>query len=140
MAGSGSRPEALEDLLTGRTDTNLLEREADVKELGRVLADARAGRGGLAIIEGAPGAGKSELVAAARRQGAAAGLRVLSASGSEFEREFAFGAVRQLFEPVLEASGAGRDGLLAGAAAPAQWVVSPADDPNGGRGQAGFVV
>ena len=50
----------------------------------------------------------------------------MRASGSELEREFAFGAVRQLFEPpVVAASPAMRRRLLAGAAAPAGWVLAP---------------
>ena len=61
------------------------------------------------IIEGAAGAGKSRLLAAAVELARVEGLRVLQASGSELERDFSFGAARQLFEPpVVAASSAGR--------------------------------
>ena len=49
-------------------------------------------------------------------------LRVLSARGSEMERAFGFGTVRQLFEPPLRRSGAVADALLGGAAAGARGV------------------
>jgi DNA-binding CsgD family transcriptional regulator len=56
---------------------------------------------------------------------AADGLRVLSARGGELEREFPFGVVRQLLEPVLAAADqAERGTLLAGAAALAEPVLS----------------
>jgi DNA-binding CsgD family transcriptional regulator len=81
------------------------------------------------IIEGAAGAGKSRLLAAGVELARAAGLRVLRASGSELERDFAYGTVRQLFEPpVVAASPAARQRLLGGAAAPASWVLGPAGD------------
>jgi hypothetical protein len=58
---------------------------------------------GPAIVEGPPGIGKTRLLAAA---GAAAeDLEVLRARASELERDFPFGVVRQLFEPVFFAAG-----------------------------------
>ena len=51
------------------------------------------------MVEGPPGIGKSSLLAAARAL--ARDLRVLSARGGELEREFPFGIVRQLLEPVV---------------------------------------
>ncbi len=70
-------------------------------------------------MEGPPGAGKSTLVAAAVGRAREEGLRVLTCAGGELERGFAFGAVRQLVEPVLAAAAEDeRAALLAGAAAP----------------------
>ncbi|MFN8124609.1 MAG: AAA family ATPase [Thermoleophilia bacterium] len=61
--------------------------------------DASAsGESRLLLIEGAAGIGKSRLVAEACRLASAAGVRVLAACGSELERDFPFGAVRQLLE------------------------------------------
>ena len=57
--------------------------------------------GGLALFEGAPGTGKSALIDAACAMGSAHGLNVLRATGSEFEGDFAYGVVRQLFDPLL---------------------------------------
>lgn len=107
----------------------MLERHADLEELRRAIAAARTGTDRLVVIEGAAGTGKSRLLAAAVELAGADGLRVLQASGSELERDFAFGAVRQLFEPpVVAAPPAVRERLLAGAAGPASWVLGPAGD------------
>jgi DNA-binding NarL/FixJ family response regulator/tetratricopeptide (TPR) repeat protein len=128
--------------VTVRTDPDLLERDAELLDIGAVLDAAREGRGGMVVVEGAAGAGKSTLVAAARERAAEDGLRVLTAAGSEFEREFAFGAIRQLFEPLLAiADDAERSRLLDGAAAPARWVIRPdGGDDDGARAEAGFAV
>src|SRR5581483_8189168 len=87
-----------------------------------------AGRGSrLLVIEGPPGIGKTALLTEARRRGREAGLRVLGARGSELERSFSYGVVRQLFEPLLASVDAGeRADLLGGAAALAQPVFDPA--------------
>ncbi len=122
---------------------DLFERGAEQHELRAALAEAGTGRGRLVVIEAAVGAGKSALIAAASGAAADLGLRVLRASGSELEREFAFGAVRQLFERVITAaSEAERERLLAGAAAPARWVVDPhaGGDATSARAEAGFAV
>jgi DNA-binding CsgD family transcriptional regulator len=76
-------------------------------------------------VEGPAGSGKSALLAAVAGHAEAGGLRVLAARGSELERDLGFGAVRQLFEGAVGAApSAEREELLAGAAAPAAWVVS----------------
>jgi hypothetical protein len=49
----------------------------------------------------------------------------LTARGSELEREFPFGVVRQLFEPPLT-DGEARERWLAGAAAPARAIFEAA--------------
>ena len=103
---------------SGGTTTLLLEREAQCAAL-QALADAvRGGGGRLAVIEGSAGIGKTRLLAEARAIAASAGVRVLAARGGEFEREYAYGIVRQLFEPLLaSASPDLRAELLSGPAA-----------------------
>jgi DNA-binding NarL/FixJ family response regulator/tetratricopeptide (TPR) repeat protein len=64
--------------------------------------------GGLSVFEGAPGVGKSALIEAACTMAAARGLTVARATGSEFEREVAYGVVRQLFESLHAAQRRGR--------------------------------
>ncbi|ADB53995.1 helix-turn-helix transcriptional regulator [Conexibacter woesei] len=120
----------------------MLERDRELAEIGGAIADARAGRGRLLLVEGAAGSGKSTLVRAARERAAQDGLRVLRAAAGEFEREYAFGCVRQLFEPFLHGlPGPERARLLAGAAAPAEWIVAPAGDaPSAERTAAGFAA
>ena len=82
-------------------NTLLLEREAQVATLEALADAARSGGGGFAVIEGSAGIGKTRLLAEARAIAGAAGMRVLAARGGELEGEFAYGIVRQLFEPLL---------------------------------------
>ncbi|HXT44714.1 MAG TPA: BTAD domain-containing putative transcriptional regulator [Pseudonocardiaceae bacterium] len=95
----------------------LLEREHELQTLAALIDAARRGSGQLVRVEGAAGVGKTRLLAAAREHAQRVGMRTLAARGSELEREFAYGVVRQLFERVLAgADKAQRDHLLAGAA------------------------
>jgi DNA-binding CsgD family transcriptional regulator/tetratricopeptide (TPR) repeat protein len=103
--------------------TPLLDRERETGLIASAVADAVGGHGRLLVVEGESGIGKTRLLAYVRQLAGESGLAVLSARGSELEREFAFGLVRQLFEPALAAAGAEeRDRLLAGSAAGAAQV------------------
>jgi len=99
---------------------DLVEREDDLGALAELLDGLVDGRSRAALIEGPAGIGKSRLLAALRDGAAARGIRALAGRGSELEREFPFGVVRQLFEPVL--AEVGREVAFAGAAAPARAV------------------
>ncbi len=100
----------------------LLEREAELTALRSLLEAARDGYGGTALVEAPAGQGKTTLLRALRA--GAGGMRVLSATGAELERDFAFGIVRQLFEDELFGSDdARRARLLAGSAQFATHVV-----------------
>jgi predicted ATPase len=113
----------------GLTD-GLLERERELAALEGLIDDAREGRGRVVLIEGPAGIGKTRLLAAARERGAR-GMTVLTARCSELEREFSFGAIRQLFEPVAR-DAERRARLLAGAAAPVEGVLgAPEGDAEG---------
>ena len=95
----------------------LLERNEELARIESALAAARTGRGTFLVIEGPAGMGKTALLAAARTAAADGGMRVLRSRGAELERDFAFGVVRQLFEPPLaDASELERADLLQGAA------------------------
>ncbi|HSC90528.1 MAG TPA: AAA family ATPase [Gaiellaceae bacterium] len=95
----------------------LLERSGELARIESALAEARSGRGAFLVIEGPAGIGKTALVESARTAAADTGMRVLRSRGTELEREFAFGVVRQLFEPALaEASEPERANLLQAAA------------------------
>jgi hypothetical protein len=95
----------------------LLERDAALGRIDQHLRDAIAGDGSLLLVEGPAGIGKTRLVLAAERHGRELGLTTLSARGSELERDFAYGLVRQLLEaPLAAASPPERAELLAGAA------------------------
>ena len=99
----------------------LLDRDRELQAVDGLVAEAAEGEARLVLIEGAAGIGKTRLLSEARRRAEAAGMRALTARGSELEREFAFGVVRQLFEPVLGRNGE-RELLLAGAAESAEAV------------------
>jgi DNA-binding CsgD family transcriptional regulator len=95
----------------------LLERGEQLARIESALAETRAARGKFVVIEGPAGIGKTALLAAVRTAATDGGMRVLRARGTELERDFAFGVVRQLFEPSLaEASEVERTDLLQGAA------------------------
>ena len=65
------------------------------------LAEASNGSGKLVVVEGRAGTGKTALVDAARDVADANGMRVVRARATELESGFAWGVVRQLFEPIL---------------------------------------
>jgi DNA-binding NarL/FixJ family response regulator len=107
----------------------LLERDREVEALRATLRDAAEGGGRLALVEGPAGIGKSRLLAELRAAAEEDEVRVLAARGSELEREFPFGVVRQLFEPALTDTDA-RERWLGGAAEPAHAIFG-AGDPDG---------
>jgi predicted ATPase len=103
---------------------HLLERADELAAIDASLVAAHAGRGALTLVEGAPGIGKTELLAAAMSRARDGGMLVLSARAGELERSFPYAVVRQLFEAlVTQADGAARERMLAGAAVHAASVV-----------------
>jgi DNA-binding CsgD family transcriptional regulator len=95
----------------------LLERSAELARIEAALGEARRGRGRFLVIEGPAGIGKTALLAAARAAASDTAMCVLRSRGTELERDFAFGVVRQLVEPPLvEASELERAELLQSAA------------------------
>src|SRR4051812_37155636 len=115
------------------TPGDLVEREREIAALAELLDATPTGEGRVAWIEGPAGIGKSTLLAEARRRAAASGVQVPAARGSELEREFPFGVVRQLFEGVV----ARDDRVLAGAAAPAAAVF---EAPEASEGDVSFAA
>ena len=103
------------------TPPDLVDRVRETAVLRRVVDDVVAGTSCCVLVEGPAGIGKSRLLVEAVRLATAGGARVLSARGSQLERSFGFGAVRQLFEPCAR-DPERRDALLAGAAAGAATV------------------
>ncbi len=112
--GGGARPE-------------LVDRERELDCLARAVDDLSGGVGGLLLIEGSAGIGKTSLLVEAGRLAGAAGVRTLSARASEMERAFGFGTVRQLFEPLLQDPSRGGS-LLAGAGQGARPVFETVGD------------
>jgi DNA-binding CsgD family transcriptional regulator len=105
---------------------HLIERDTELATIDAVIGATR-GRDRLLAVEGPPGIGKTSLVIETKARAQKAGMEVLGARGSELERTFAYGVVRQLFEPFLaRLSAEERSELLAGAAALAGPVFDPA--------------
>ncbi len=103
------------------TPTDLVDRDRETTALRRAVDDVAEGTPGWIVVEGPAGIGKTRLMREAVRLATAGGLQVVTARGSQLERSFGFGAVRQLFEPCL-ADPEHRQVLLAGAGAGADVV------------------
>src|SRR6185312_16065940 len=104
-----------------RMTTGLLEREDVMSRAEVALERAQSGHGGLLVIEGRAGMGKTAVLAAVRETATAQGLRVLRGRGAQLEREFGFGVVRQLVEPAMMAmSPEERSALIGGPTHPAE--------------------
>jgi DNA-binding CsgD family transcriptional regulator len=118
----------------------LLERNDELARIDSALADARTGRGRFVVVEGPAGIGKTAVLAAARTAAAESGMRVLRSRATEMERNFAFGVVRQLFEPPLvEASELERADLLQAAAGVAAGLLGlPGAPPANGSPSSGI--
>jgi DNA-binding CsgD family transcriptional regulator len=102
----------------------LLERERELTALASALRDAERGRGGVVLVEAPAGLGKTSLLKAACKAASEAGFACLRARASELERDFAYGCVRQLLEPVV-ANGSSA-GLFEGAASLSRPLFAPA--------------
>ena len=85
----------------------LLERSAELGVIRAGVAAAAGGEGRAVVVEGPAGIGKSALVEATRMHASEVGMRPLTARGTELERAFGFGVVRQLLEPAVQDRDAG---------------------------------
>ena len=113
----------------------LLERDVEQRALVDVLERARDGIGGFLVVEGPAGIGKTQLIDTAKQIALDRRLVMARARGGSLEQDVSFGVVRQLFEPLIAASG-DVDALFAGGATGAAPVFGrPAtgvgDDDNG---------
>ena len=117
---------------------NLVERESELHALSALLDGLAEGRSRAALIEGPAGIGKTRLLAATREAARERRIPSLAARGSELEREFPFGVVRQMLEPALLAR-PDRGELFEGAAEVAGTVFAPPGEGSLG-GDASFAV
>jgi DNA-binding CsgD family transcriptional regulator len=119
------------------TRSGLVEREAELRALTEAVESGCSGLGGLVVVEGPAGIGKSRLLDAVGRDASAVGARVLRARGGILERDVAYGAVRQLLERFLDAlPDDERADVLSGAAAHALPALAPATAAGTGEGPA----
>jgi DNA-binding CsgD family transcriptional regulator len=77
----------------------LYGRDAESSVIDRLLEGARESRGGVLVIRGEAGVGKSALLEEARQR--ASDLRVLGCTGIQSESALPFAALHQLLRPVL---------------------------------------
>lgn len=117
----------------GSPEFSLLEREAEITSLAEEFERACAGSGRVVLVEGEAGIGKSSLLAELKARASASGAAVLAARGGELERDFAYGVVRQLFEPLFRTADATRRRrLLQGAAEMAAPILGFSEATAGG--------
>ncbi|MGW0519050.1 ATP-binding protein [Crossiella sp. NPDC003009] len=111
-------------------ERTVLERGAELAVLDDLVRRVRDGGSALVVLDGPAGIGKTTLLRSVRARAGEAGLPVVSGVGSELERQFGFGVVRQLIEPRLAAAGAARRAeLFAGPARFARPVLEEAPGP-----------
>jgi DNA-binding CsgD family transcriptional regulator len=104
----------------------LLERDRELQRLDDLLDSALDGQGGVAVVEGPAGIGKTRVLETSCQRAAERGVCVLTARGSDLERHFPYGVVRQLFETaVLDPARNSRSSLLRGPAEYAEPVFAP---------------
>jgi DNA-binding SARP family transcriptional activator/DNA-binding CsgD family transcriptional regulator len=105
---------------------DLFDRDRELAELRAAVAEALHGQARLVLVEGPAGIGKTRLLNEARRLAGEQGARICTARGSRLEKEYGFGAIRQLFESAVT-----RKGVLDGPAAPAASVFDVVTDHSG---------
>jgi predicted ATPase len=81
-----------------RAAQHLLERQIELAACAELAGLASSGTGGVLLLAGPAGIGKTSLIQAWLPQAETRQMQVLSARASELEHDFPFGVVRQLFE------------------------------------------
>lgn len=103
-------------------DAGPLERDAELNTIGRLLGRASTGSGGLLVIEGPSGVGRSRLIEETIGRARGAGMDLLAARAGELEAGYPFEVALRLLEPRLEKY---TDDLLEGRAALARPLLAP---------------
>lgn len=103
----------------------LLDRERELERICSTLDKACSGMGGVLLIQGPAGIGKTELLRRVGHLGRERSMKILTGRGSDLEHDFAYGVVRQLLEPTLWLAEKEDPDLLEGSAAAARSVLSP---------------
>src|SRR5437588_12870577 len=85
---------------SGPREAQLLGRQREREVLGRLLNAALGGEGGVLVVHGEPGVGKTALLEWTVEEGRQ--FRVLRAAGVEGAMELPYAALQQLCSPILE--------------------------------------
>src|SRR6476661_9801220 len=100
MLWSEMGPSSHARMLAGAPTGELLGRQHEREVLDRVLDDARRGDGGVLVVHGDPGVGKTALLEWVVARGAQ--LQILRTVGVEGEMGLPFAALQQLCSPILD--------------------------------------
>ncbi len=79
----------------------LTGRGSELAELERLIGLVEDGRGGVVVLRGDPGIGKSALLAVVADRATAGGIAVLKTSGTQTESRLPFAGLHQLLGPLL---------------------------------------
>nr|WP_163017298.1 AAA family ATPase [Streptomyces chartreusis] len=110
------------------SDEGLLERHAEVAAVGAAIEGLGLGKCSFIAVMASAGGGKTRLLGYVRELLRESSARVLTARGSDFEQEYAFGVVRQLFEPALVRAQADQTAQwFSGAASPAAVLLAASE-------------
>jgi hypothetical protein len=85
----------------GIAPMDLIGREAETERLRLLLRQIATGAGDALLLSGDPGVGKTSLLDFAADLAAGSGIRVLRATGSQFEAGISYAALHQLVYPCL---------------------------------------
>jgi predicted ATPase len=77
----------------------LIGREPEVQQLRLLVSRITQGTGEALLLSGDPGVGKTSLLDQAAAIAADSGIRLLRATGSQFEADISFAALDQLLRP-----------------------------------------
>ncbi len=80
----------------------LVGRRAEREAIDRLLLETHSGRSGTLALVGEPGIGKTTLLHHAHAVATSSGYRVERSAGAEPESQFAFGALHQLCNPLMD--------------------------------------
>jgi DNA-binding CsgD family transcriptional regulator len=85
----------------GTAPMHLTGREAEIERLRLFLSQIGTGDGDALLLSGDPGVGKTSLLDVAAALAADSGIRLLRATGSQFEADISYAALHQLLHPCL---------------------------------------
>jgi DNA-binding CsgD family transcriptional regulator len=85
----------------GAAPPDLIGREPEIQQLKQFVSQVTKGAGDALLLSGAPGVGKTALLDLTAALAAESGLRLLRATGSQFEADISYAALHQLLHPCL---------------------------------------